>query len=152
MANIATSIQIHDKVSAPINNMIGAITKLTSAFDSVDDSMGGAFDSKLISQARNQIQQAEAQMRKFGEETEDSRKKQDRLNDEIEEGTNAMDGLVGSVMGLAGAYLSLQGITDFISGAMEGSNLESGIVAQLKTVLKNVGAAKGAFEELQEEA
>ena len=39
MASISTSIELYDRVSAPINKMIGAMQKMCDAFDSIDSAV-----------------------------------------------------------------------------------------------------------------
>ena len=152
MATIGTSVELYDKISAPVNKMIGAINNMIGAYHSLDGAMDSGFDPGVIHEAEAALIQAREQVDHLGDEIRNNEKNQKDFNDEIENGSVSMDGLVGKVMGLAGAYLSVKGAVDFISKAMEGSNLESSIVAQLKNVLKNVGAAQGAFEALQEES
>ena len=152
MASIATSIELYDKLSAPINNMIGAINNMIDAYHSLDSAVGKGLDPGKIHQAEAALIQAQEEVDELGKHIRENEQNQKRFNDEVDDGSVAMGGLVNKVMGLAGAYMSIRGVTDFIANAMEGSNLESSIEAQLKNVLKNVGATKGAFEELQEEA
>ena len=152
MANIGTAIEMYDKLSAPINNMIGAINNMIGAYHKLDGVMDKGFDPGQIREAEVALTQAKVQVDQLGDYIRKNEQQQENFNDEVEDGSLAMDGLVNKVMGLAGAYLSIKGVTDFISSAMEGSNLESSITAQLKNVLKNVGATQNAFEELQEES
>ena len=114
MANIATSIQLFDKVSAPINNMIGAINRMIYAFDSVESSMDGTFDTSEIDAARNHVQQATAQVIALGDEIEKNKQNQNRFNKEVKNGASAMDGLTNKVMGMVGAYASFQGVLKLV--------------------------------------
>ena len=103
MANISSTIQLYDRVSAPINNMLGAINNIIYAFDSVESSMDGAFDSSSINEARNQMQQATAQMIALGNEIEDNERSQERFNADIDNGTS-------KIMQMVKAYASMQGV------------------------------------------
>lgn len=150
MASISSSIELYDKISAPVNRIIGALNNMVGIFESVDSAMDSGFDPSVIDATRREIDLASAEMNQLGQEILKSKDKQENFNKEVSSGTNAMGGLVQKAMGLAGAYMSIQSVTNFISEAIEGSNLETSINAQLKNVLKNVGAAQNAFEELQE--
>lgn len=150
LGTITSSIELYDRMSAPINKMISAIDNMIGAYHSLDNAMDDGFDPGKIRQAEVALIQAQEQVDQLGEYIKQNEDNQDDFNDEVSNGAVEMDGLVNKVMGLAGAYLSVKGVVDLISNAMEGSNLESNINAQLKNVLDNVGAAKGAFEELQE--
>lgn len=115
VANISTSIQLYDRVSAPINNMLGALNNIIYAFESVDDSMNGAFNTADIDVARNHVQQATAQVVALGQEIEENEQNQEQFNNEVKNGASDMDGLTNKVMGLVGAYASLQGIQKLIN-------------------------------------
>ena len=114
MANISSTIQLYDRVSAPINNMLGAINNIIYAFDSVESSMDGAFNTSDIDAARNHMQQATAQMIALGNEIEENERGQNRFNDEIREGARVADSLADKVVGMVGAYASFQGIQKII--------------------------------------
>ena len=72
MASIATSIQIIDRVSAPINNMIVALDNMCSAYESVQDSMNTGFNTRTIDQARQAIDAAAQQVTQLGINIEDN--------------------------------------------------------------------------------
>ena len=115
MSNISATIQLYDRVSAPINSMIGAINNVCYAFESVERSMDGAFNTSDIDAARSHIQQASAQMTQLASEIENTESNQNELNDEVRRGAAAMDTLTNKVMGLVGAYVSLQGVKKLIN-------------------------------------
>ena len=68
MATIATSIQLYDRVSAPISHMLGSISNIISAFESVDDSMNGAFNTNGIDVARQHLEQVQSAVESLSEE------------------------------------------------------------------------------------
>lgn len=111
MANISTSIQLYDKISAPIYKMLAALDNLTGAFESVDSSMDGGFDSSKIEEARRQTEQAAQEVVQLGEEIEDNTESQEGFNKSVRSGSSDMGGLTNKVMGLVGAYMSLQTVT-----------------------------------------
>lgn len=115
MATIATSIQLYDKLSAPINNMLGGINKLIYALESVDDSMNGAFNTTDIDAARNHVQQATAQVIALGEEIEQNEQKQGKFTNEVKNSSVAADGLTRKIMGVVGAYASWQGVQKVVN-------------------------------------
>ena len=115
--------------------MISAIDNMIGAYHSLDNAMDDGFDPGKIRQAEAALIQAQEQVDQLGDYIKQNEDKQDDFNDEVSNGAVEMDGLVNKVMGLAGAYLSVKGVVDLISNAMEGSNLESNINAQLKNVL-----------------
>lgn len=108
MASISTSIQLYDKVSAPINNMISAMDNLCSAYESAEHSMKNGFNTSQIEASRQAINAASQQMVELGNHIEDNANHQQNFNNTVNQGTSAMDGLVGKAMKLATAYLSMK--------------------------------------------
>ena len=119
MTGIATSIELYDKVSAPIYKMLSALDNLTSAFESVETSMDGSFDTSQIESARRAIEGAASDVVRLGEETGKNERKQRRYNDSVHDGTSAMDGLIGKVTGFVAAYAGLQGIKSLLDTSDE---------------------------------
>lgn len=115
MANIATSIELYDKVSAPIYKMLGALGNLTDAFESVETSMDGSFDTSKIEEARRKTEQAALEVVQLGNDIENNTGNQDKFNKKVRDGASDMDGLANKVMGLVGAYVSLQGVQKLIN-------------------------------------
>ena len=103
MASISTSIELYDRVSAPIYKMLTALDNLTSAFESVETSMDDSFDTSQIEAARRATDRAAMEMIQLGNEVED-------VGDKARKSTSDMDGLTNSVMGMVGAYVSLQSV------------------------------------------
>lgn len=110
MATISTSIELYDRVSAPIYKMLGALDNLTSAFESVETSMDGGFDASQIEAARRATEQAAMDVVRLGESIENNEQQQTEFNRSVQAGTASMNGLVGKVVSLVGAYASIQSI------------------------------------------
>ena len=109
MASIQTAIQITDRVSAPMYNIIGALDNVIRAYDSVQAEFAEGLDTSKIQQARQQIDAAAQQMTKIASETNTAANSQNNYNASVAKGHSAMGGLVGKVIALAGAYASIQG-------------------------------------------
>jgi tape measure domain-containing protein len=103
MASISTSIELYDRVSAPIYKMLSALGNLTDAFESVETSMDGSFDTSKIESARRATEQAALEVVQLGNDIED-------VGDKSRNSASDMDGLTNSVMGLVGAYVSFQSV------------------------------------------
>ncbi len=108
MASIQTSIQIIDRASAPINNMIVALDNMCSAYESVQDSMNTGFNTRTIDQARQAIDAAAQQVTQLGNNIEDNEEHQQNFNRTVQNGSSAMDGLLGKVTSLVAAYATFQ--------------------------------------------
>ena len=108
MASISTSIELYDRVSAPIYKMLGALGNLTDAFESVETSIDGGFDTSQIEAARRATEQAALEVIQLGNDIDD-------LGDKSRQTASDMDGLTNSIMGLVGAYVSWQGVQKLIN-------------------------------------
>lgn len=110
MATIGTAIEIYDRVSRPINSMIAALGSMCDTLESVDRSMDGTFDSGLIEQTRRKVEETAFEVIQLGGDTENAENKQREYNDAVRHGGSAMDGLIGKVGSLIGAYAGIQGV------------------------------------------
>lgn len=108
MANISTSIELYDRVSAPIYKMLGALGNLIDGFESVETSMDGSFDTSKIEESRRKIEQAALEVVQLGNDIEN-------VGNKSRNAEHDMDGLTNSVMGLVGAYASLQGVQKLVN-------------------------------------
>lgn len=115
MASISTSIELYDRVSPVINNMIGSIYSMIGAYESVENAMNHGFDTAPINEARDAIDLAAREMEEMETNIQQARKQQEEFNQEVQEGASAMDGLENKVLGLVGAYASLQGIQKVVN-------------------------------------
>ena len=107
MATISTTIQLYDRVSAPINNMITALDNMCSAYENVEDSMNSGFDPGHIEATRQAINSAAQQMVELGNNIENNEQHQQNFNNVVHQGQSAMDGLIGKVLRLAAAYMGV---------------------------------------------
>ena len=115
MASISTSIELYDRVSGPINNMISALNNMIDTYESVESAMNSGFDTAPINEARRAIDQAAEQMDEFEQNIRQSEQQQEDLNRQIRQGASDMDGLTDSVMGMVGAYASFQGLQKLVN-------------------------------------
>lgn len=115
MATISTSIELYDRVSAPIHNMISALEEMIGTYESVETTMNAGFDTTPIDRARQAIDQTTTQMEQFEQEIQGAEQQQDDLNRKIRQGSSDMDSLTDNVMGLVGAYASFQGLQKLVN-------------------------------------
>lgn len=115
MASISASIDIYDRVSAPIYNMISAMDKMIGTVYDVQTAMDNSFDSSEFYEVRQAIDLAAREMEEMEANIQQARKQQEEFNQEVQEGASAMDGLENKVLGLVGAYASLQGIQKVVN-------------------------------------
>ena len=114
MANIGTSIELYDRLSAPINNMIGAINNMVGAYHILDRAMEDGFDPGQIREAEVALVQAQEQVDQLGDYIRQNEQNQENFNDKIRKGSSAADGLTNKIMGMVSAYASFQGVKKVI--------------------------------------
>lgn len=117
MASISTSIQLYDRVTAPINNIISAINSVCNAFDSVEQSMDGGFNADAIESARAALSAAVGEADRLGEEIEQSVRKQEKFTNEVEKSASKMNLLKTLASGI-GIYFGLQEIKQQVGNAI----------------------------------
>lgn len=100
MATISSSIELYDKVTAPINRILGALNNMVGMFESVDSAMNDGFDPSIIDETRRELDLAQREMQEFGDTTRKTEQNVDSLTD--------------SMSTLVGAYLSFQGVKKLV--------------------------------------
>lgn len=111
MAAISTSIELYDRISAPVYNIIGALGNMCTAFESVETSMDSGFDTSAIEEARRATEQAALEVIQLGNDIEQNQDHQENYNRSVRSGASAMDGLTRKVAGLVATYVSLQTVS-----------------------------------------
>ena len=137
MANISTSIELYDRVSAPIYKMLGALGNLTDAFESVETSMDGGFDTTKVEEARRKIEQASLEVIQLGNDIEN-------VGDKSKKSTSDVDGLTQKVMKLAGAYISLQGVQKLVNLSDEYTQTN----ARLSMIVDDLNTVEGLQDKI----
>lgn len=110
MASIRTQIELIDRISAPLMHINSALYSAVSAFESVDHAANSTFDSANFSTARDHINAANAELEQMAQDLNRNDSAQDNFNQSVREGTSAAGSLEKKLLGMAAAYVSLQGV------------------------------------------
>lgn len=62
MASISTQINLVDRMSAPLYNVISAVEQMTSSLQQVDNAVNQGFDTGAIDDARRSVDLANQQL------------------------------------------------------------------------------------------
>jgi len=103
MATIESAIRLNDMMSAPIRHITDAMNMMLSTWEDLDRSTSGGLDINGVEAVRAELNQATRALDQMGDE-------QQQFNHHVEQGSRAMDGLTGQIMGAIGAYVSLQSL------------------------------------------
>lgn len=125
MAGIETYIKLVDGVTAPVNDMIDSMDKLTNRFEQVDEAIDNATNTH------------------------------EQFGNSANKMTSTITSLTTAVKGLVGAYLSMKGVEaifSFAKGSMELADVQNNVETQLQTVLMNQGATLDAYKQIKQKA
>ena len=114
MSGVSTSIQIVDRVSGSLNRITAALYNTTSAFEGVDRASETTFNTSGVQAMTQELYRYEARIEQIEEELAQSNRKLEEMGEQTKKAASDMDGLTNKVMGLVGAYVSLQGIQKLI--------------------------------------
>ena len=115
MASINAIISLTDRMTRPIQNIIGSVNSLISITERVAVSNNRAFDVRQFDGARRELNLAQAQMRVLEQATRNATNSQRQYNNEIRNGVNSADNLVNKVKSIAGAYIGIQGLQKLVN-------------------------------------
>lgn len=147
MASIKQAIELEDKFTRTIDNIINSVNLVISAMGKAQESVDGAFDPAMVTAAKNAIDDATMAAQQMAEIVERTRspidentKHQRKFNHELQAGGGYASGLVGKIKGAIGAYLSIAGIKQAFSYAqncMSAFDTQLNAEIQLAGVLSN---------------
>lgn len=108
MATIGTAIRLNDMMSAPIRNITNAMNMMLSTWQDLDSATAGGLDVNGVESIRSELDQATRALQRMEAEQED-------FNQDVQNGSRAMDGLTDKILGAVGAYAGLQGLQQLVN-------------------------------------
>lgn len=118
MATIRTAIQVDDRMSGAFRAMNNALNIVVNSFADLQDATHQAVDVSSIQAARAELVRAEATLNQVESSIQSATQQQEEFNRTIQNGGNAMGGLIGKVKSLVGAYIGIKAI----EGGMEATD------------------------------
>ena len=136
MATISNAIEVQDRFSSALNNLYIGIDRAVNRFEALQNVMnrdvnfnvGSNLKTDLnsanqavsninnnINNTQNNLMQVNATVNKISTNIINITNNQQKFNDEVKEGANSTDNLLGKVRSLAGAYLGFQGIKALVN-------------------------------------
>ena len=110
MASVSASVELYDRMSAPLNNIMNAMNQTVSTMYEMNSAMGTDMDTSSLDAANaayNQMSSTVANTERYIRDNADA---QGDLNQQIQAGVNTSNELVNTVKRLALAYLSMQSV------------------------------------------
>ncbi len=133
MAGISTSIELMDRISAPLNRIQATLYSATQAFGKVDEASNRCFDkfqieavSQELMRYENHIAETERQLKKANEQIERMQNETRKAKDEAGNLSGAFSTITSFIGGLGIAYIVKQQVSqaiDYASNLTEVQNV-----------------------------
>ncbi len=140
MATIKSQMVLNDGISAVLKKITTALDLTLASFEKIQRASGDAMDVANIEAARGALVGAVNAADEMEDKFRRAAQAEGQLNDSINRGTSAMDGMVSKVVSLVGAYASLSTAKNFALDSMGAADVQIGAQVQLKTVMGNMGS------------
>lgn len=115
MATIKSQMVLNDGISGVLKKIITALDTTLNAFEQVQRASGNAIDVSNIEAARGGLVEAARDVNNMAEGYRRAAQEEERLNDSINRGASAMDGMLGKVKNLAAAVGAVFGVKQLFS-------------------------------------
>ncbi|WP_317115428.1 tape measure protein, partial [Clostridium neonatale] len=136
MATISSAIEVQDRFSSALNNLYAGLDRAINRFETLQSVMnrdtnfdvGSNLKADLnsanqavsninnnINNTQNNLMQVNATVNKISTNIINITNNQQKFNDEVKEGVNSTDNLLGKVKSLVGAYLGFQGVKALVN-------------------------------------
>lgn len=108
MASISTAIKLNDQMTAPLRNITNAMNMMLSTWDSLESSTASGLDVGNVEAVRAELNRATQALDNMGDE-------QQEFNQMVHQGSSAVDGMTGKILGMVGAYGGMQAIKNLVN-------------------------------------
>ena len=108
MASISTAIKLNDQMTAPLRNITNAMNMMLSTWDSLESSTASGLDVGNVEAVRAELNRATQALDNMGDE-------QQEFNQMVNQGSSAVDGMTGKILGMVGAYGGMQAIKNLVN-------------------------------------
>ena len=141
MASINAIISLTDRMTRPIQNIIGSVNSLIFVTERVATSMDSAFDVHTFDETRRSLDQAQREIEEIVNSTNRASQSQRNYNNEVRNGVSSTNNLLNNIKSMVGAYVGIQGIKSLVNLSDNFSNT----TARLKMIVDD----GGSVEEIQ---
>ncbi len=126
MASISASIELYDRMSAPLQSIMVAMNQTISSMYDMQSAMSTGMDTSSLDSARDAIQEANAQVQQLeqqynqaGNEIQEDARHQQELNEQIARGNQNCSGFVDTLKTLALTYLTIESVKGALNASDE---------------------------------
>ena len=143
MATVKGALALYDGMTGPLKSIHNALNIVLNSFEAVQSASENVVDVAAIQQAREELARAGATWDNIEENIRDADRAQDDFNNQVREGTTAVDGLGNKLKGILATVVSIAGVKSALNWGKENfelANIQRNAENQLKLVLANMGA------------
>lgn len=162
MASISASIELYDRMSAPLNSIMVAMNQTIGSLRDMQSAMNSGLDTSSLDAAQNAINEAASQMERLSQEAEQAGNNIDRnsgsqnqFNHEVNSGVDGMNKLESAVKGVVtaiGGMFAIQKVVGFINDCTDAAATQRAAETQLATTLVNMGGTAEDYDALVKKA
>ena len=110
MATIKSQMVLNDGISGVLKKIVSALDTTLNSFEQVQRASGNTVDVSAINAARAGLVEAARDVNDMADGYRRAAQEEERLNDSINWGTSAMDGMLGKVKGVVAAIAGAAGV------------------------------------------
>ncbi|NFG22696.1 tape measure protein [Clostridium botulinum] len=103
-----------DGMSPVIKSMTNALNICINSFETMQNASSNAVDTTSLQTARGELANVESSFKQIEEGIRNSNQQQQQFNNTVNNGQNAVGGLVSKVTGLVGAYIGLRTVNKIL--------------------------------------
>lgn len=154
MAGISASIELYDKMSAPLNSIMKAVNLTNSAIREMGGSIDG-LDAATFKGIDNAVLEANTELQMMNEYIAQNTTAEKGFNDVVETGTagmNSLEGAVQKVVTAIGGMFAIQKVVGFIKDCTEAAATQNAAETQLATTLVNMGGNEDDYDAIVQKA
>ena len=133
MPSINTAINLTDRMTGPIQNIISAVNSLITATERAGTSVDGAFDVNVFDDTRRSLDLASREIQEVVAYTEQARNAQENYNRSVNKGASSGNKLLNTIKGIVGAYVGMRSV----QGVLNLSDELTQTNARLNLILDN---------------
>ena len=160
MATISTAIELEDRFSGILNNIMNSVNMTAAGVEKMNSKLSEPVGVQNFNALRDSIANATAQFQGLDaaienakQSIQDNTKNQQKFNQEIKNGANGAGGLAGKLKSAVGAYMGIGGIKkafSFIQDCTAAFDTQLNSEIQLISVLSNtIGDGFAAGVEIE---
>lgn len=115
MGRVQSSLVLNDQMSKVLSRINKAMNLVLDSFEAVQRASGKSFNTASIIAARHEMGAAAASLEEMAQVYQDCNDQQQQLNDRMNKGASAADGLLGKVKKMASAYFGLKAVKQVVA-------------------------------------